>query len=163
MKKLIFIGLIFLISCKKESQNDHIGSFPSEVQEIVQTFLNEGENRGVSLDIRKIHKIILGGPTGVKGYDGIQSAAYYDHHKKSIYIDTTHHDYKMMREVTIFHELGHGLLHREHRSDLLPNHEPASIMHQSWLPDYRWTFSFKRDYYLDELFFQLTASADWSK
>lgn len=53
------------------------------------------------------------------------------------------------RENVMFHELGHCLLRREHRNDMVKNH-PLSIMHESSVDNSQYE-RFK-GYYLKELF-----------
>src|SRR5262249_422047 len=75
-------------------------------------------------------------------------------------------------ETLIFHELGHCVLGRGHDNELMPNHDPRSIM----IPDNLNLYSpcaypivgctnnsFKRSYYIDELFDENTAVPDWAK
>ena len=76
-------------------------------------------------------------------------------------------------EALVFHEMGHCVLGREHNADLLPNGDPKSIMtpgnYDLYAPcvyqigDEDCNFTFKRDYYLDELFDESTPVPDWAK
>lgn len=165
MRNITFLFILAsFFSCKKESMEEHINSFPVEVQEEVRTFLREGADRGVVIDIRKIHNIYLTGPISeVKSEDGGRCGGYYSHSEKSIYFDTTSHGFKKMREVAVFHELGHGLLKRDHFDMQLPNrdHDVSSIMNGLNLPDYRWTFGYKREYYLNEFFGKEQPMPSW--
>ncbi len=154
-----------LLSCEKESQDEHLSNFPSEVQQELRNFLTEGKNRGVKLDIRKIHHIyLMSGPSLITIDGNGQSAiGYYSHSEKSIYLDTTSYEFKDMKEAMIFHELGHGLLKRDHKNIHLPNGDLSSIMSGYGLPDFTYSNSFKRQYYLDELFHQNTPCPSWAK
>jgi len=81
--------------------------------------------------------------------------------------------YNEQIEALVFHELGHCLLGREHDLDLLPNGDPRSIMTPNNLNLYapcvyqigeeNCDFTFKRGYYLDELFNESTPVPDWAK
>lgn len=76
-------------------------------------------------------------------------------------------------EALVFHEMGHCILGREHDADSLPNGDPRSIMipgnyrlyspcvYQIGNEDCNYTF--KRDYYLDELFDRNTPVPDWAR
>jgi hypothetical protein len=72
----------------------------------------------------------------------------------------------LMKENLIFHELGHGLLGREHLNTTLENGEWKSIMcggdkinDRSWNINYRGE---RKQYYLDELFKENTPEPEFS-
>ena len=72
----------------------------------------------------------------------------------------------LMKEDLIFHELGHGLLKREHLNTTLENGDWKSIMcggdkvnNRSWNINYRGE---RRKYYVDELFNESTPAPDFS-
>ena len=75
-------------------------------------------------------------------------------------------------ETLIFHELGHCILGRAHTTDTLPNGNPKSIMTPNDISLYApclypignqlCDMSFKRNYYVDELFNSNTPPPDWS-
>jgi hypothetical protein len=54
------------------------------------------------------------------------------------------------RRILLFHELGHCVLNRDHRTDLRSDQSPASIMFPSLLRSS--TYENSRDYYWQELF-----------
>lgn len=76
-------------------------------------------------------------------------------------------------EALVFHEMGHCVLGREHLADLLPNGDPKSIMtpgnYDLYAPcvyeigEENCNFTFKRKYYVDELFDESTPVPDWAK
>lgn len=76
-------------------------------------------------------------------------------------------------ETLIFHELGHCFLGRNHLNERLPNGDPKSIMIENNISLYSPCIypiggqpcnnSFKRTYYLDELFDESTAVPEWGK
>lgn len=162
MKKLLFLLIaIIFISCKKESQDDHIDAFPVEVRDNVRAFLQAGSDRGVKLDIKKIKHIYLSGR--LKKIGGCDVDAYYSHDEKSIFIDTSRDDYRNNAEVIIFHELGHGLLLRDHKNELFADGvNPVSIMHISPSVEINDVWSFRKSYYFDELFNQSTPYPAWA-
>src|ERR1035437_9451238 len=72
----------------------------------------------------------------------------------------------MMKEDLIFHELGHGLLKRDHLNLTLENGDWKSIMcggdkvgTRSWNINYK---GIRRNYYIDELFDENTPAPDFS-
>lgn len=75
------------------------------------------------------------------------------------------------QEALVYHELGHCILGRAHDNTLLPNGDPKSIMNESDLGLYSSCVypvdnepcdeTFKRPYYLDELFDEKTPVPDW--
>jgi hypothetical protein len=81
------------------------------------------------------------------------------------------------REALVFHELGHCLLGRSHKDDLLPNNAPASIMFVNNVGPYQpcqyslggnnngsdCNFTSRRQYYMDELFNEKTPIPTWAK
>ena len=77
-------------------------------------------------------------------------------------------------ETLIFHELGHCLLGRDHVTDTLPNGDPKSLMVPGDLTVFapcRYVFgdaddcnnTYKRAYYIAELFDPTTPVPDWAK
>ena len=82
--------------------------------------------------------------------------------------------YNEQIEALVFHELGHCVLGRQHDYDLLPNGDPKSIMipnnYNIYAPcvydiggEGECNYTFKRSYYLDELFDESTPVPDWAK
>ena len=62
----------------------------------------------------------------------------------------------------MFHELGHALLKRDHKTTTLPNGEQASIMTPDPSMLYNEYTAKKRSYYFQELFEPNTIAPDWS-
>ncbi len=66
-------------------------------------------------------------------------------------------------EALVFHELGHMVLDRGHRDDLLPNNRRASIMVSTNLAGlYVGDARSRRAYYIGQLFDENTPIPDWS-
>ena len=72
----------------------------------------------------------------------------------------------LMRENLLFHELGHGVLGREHLNSTLSNGDWKSMMcggdrvdNRPWNINYR---GVRRDYYVDELFNESSPEPDFS-
>lgn len=76
-------------------------------------------------------------------------------------------DQETQRENTVFHELGHGLLRRQHVNTTLPDTEWKSIMcGGEQVGDRGWFVNFtgaRKQYYLDELFNPATEAPDYMK
>lgn len=67
-------------------------------------------------------------------------------------------------EALVFHELGHMVLDRFHRDELLPNNSRSSIMVSTNLAGlYVGNAKQRRSYYVDELFDENTPVPDWAK
>lgn len=67
-------------------------------------------------------------------------------------------------EALVFHELGHMVLDRFHRDELLPNNSRSSIMVSTNLAGlYAGNAKSRRAYYIDELFDENTPVPDWAK
>lgn len=151
---IVFLSLS-LWSCKKDPE---IIIIPNEVRYEVETFISEGEKRGVRVDLKGL-RIILS--CNLKnGWGG-----YYSHDEHVVYIDTLQPYYVSggaYREVMLFHELGHGLLKREHINDLFISGDPKSIMHPTRIPNYTGLDIGRRVYYMDELFNPNTIAPEWA-
>jgi hypothetical protein len=172
MRYIIFIVTLFLLSsCSKDPvvPVEYMDSyrFPKVIQPILVTFIKEGEKRGIACDITKIKRIEFVNNLYINGE---KVAGYYSHSNNVIYLDSTSVAYTMSddsRERTIFHELGHGLLKRDHRDDLLSDGTAASIMHSSngysyvTMPYMKVSLLYRRGYYLDELFHPETPAPEW--
>ena len=155
MKKIIFILALAIVvsACKKDE--DVI--VPNQVACEYNLFLSEAKNEGVNINERKFKGFILTGKiTSVICDNGDYAASYYSHQTEYIYIDTTTFDYMYNKETMIFHELGHAILRREHRTEKMPDGEISSIMDANSLPTYNFALNYlyKRQYYIDELFHQ---------
>ena len=67
-------------------------------------------------------------------------------------------------EALIFHELGHAVLGRDHRDELLPNNSRSSIMVSTNLAGlYVGNAKNRRAYYVDELFDLEAPVPDWAQ
>lgn len=76
-------------------------------------------------------------------------------------------------ETLLFHEMGHCILGRDHDNGVLPKGYPRSIMYATGVHMYTACgydinggpedLTYRRDYYLDELFTPGTPIPDWGK
>ena len=142
-----FLFLLFaFISCQKERYD-----VPPEVDVWVQKFIEEGEARGLDLDIKRL-RIRLRDNLMSNGNDVAGKCLNRGGRRPEIELDGTFSQLTPeIQEQLVFHELGHCILDRGHSDALLENGHFASIMNTSF-----WSYiegqQFKRSYYLDELF-----------
>ena len=68
------------------------------------------------------------------------------------------------KEIVVFHELGHAILARGHRDDVLPDGTRASIMYSGNIRSlYSEVRQNRRQYYVDELFDRNTPVPEWAQ
>ena len=160
----ISCGLLFFTSCKDSKEYNVNSSFT----EYLQRFETEGLTRGHTFDPQNNGLII-------EFANLKDNNAGLTHYEKPIRIEidkTYWNDISnsagadAMKEDLIFHELGHGLLNRDHLNSTLPNDDWKSIMcggdkvnNRSWNINYR---GIRRKYYVDELFNESTPVPDFS-
>lgn len=157
MSKIIFLFCLvsFLSSCKKDPDMS-LQLIPDQVRAEVETFISEGKQRGVNVELKGL-EIVLSSNL-MNGWGG-----YYDHSNHKIFLDTTDFVFKdkETKQRLIFHELAHGILNRQHINNLLPNGDAASIMNINIRADWSGLNIFKRQYYIDELFNENTHLPFW--
>lgn len=140
MKKLL-VGLVFIIGCGNEHKEVFaIAGFETYYSTFVQT-----ENVGANDLIIKFGNV-YNETTNIIGFclkgDGITPTVTID---SAIWANLP----EVFRQELIDHELGHCILNRVHRTDMLPNGYPASIMYPS-LFDAFWIQK-NQEYYNNEL------------
>lgn len=137
---------------------DPIHTIDSELEPYLDRFLQEGEKRGNSLNLKKEGIIMefadLTPPTiGLCHYTLPRKIQIdRDYWKKT----TQSANRENLREDVVFHELAHGFLGRRHLNYFLPNTEWVSMMcggdevdSRSWAVNFN---GYRKEYYLDELF-----------
>ena len=162
----IVIGCVisFFTSCKDPKEYNVNSSFAN----YLQRFETEGASRGHTFDPKANGLIIefanlkdnTAGLTHFETPIRIEiDKTYWTDISNSAGAD-------LMKEDLIFHELGHGLLNRNHLNTTLPNGDWKSIMcggdkvnNRSWNINYR---GMRRTYYIDELFNESTPTPDFS-
>lgn len=165
---ILLILLSFCFSCNDEGNTPIIYDVPPEVEPFVQKFIEEGKARGVNLNIDNLI-VELTAPVENNGVFvcGVTYGEVIGLPQNRIEIDTQclawRHS-EVSQEVLVFHELGHAILLRQHRTDQLPNFDWSSIMVSSnWNIDDFYIFDLtKREYYIDELFDESTPTPDWA-
>lgn len=162
---LIVCGSILILSsCGNPKEYNVNSSFV----DYLQRFEAEGAKRGHTFDPQSTGLIIEFG--NLK-----DNTAGLTHYEKPIRIEidkTYWNDISssagadLMKEDLLFHELGHGLLGRDHLNTTLENGDWKSIMcggtkvnNRSWNINYR---GIRRQYYIDELFKESTPAPEFS-
>ena len=169
MKTIIPLLLLFtiLFSCDDDAPAI-LYDVPEEVQPFVDKFIEEANNRGQTIEINNLI-VELTSPVENAGQAvcGVTYGEVVNLPQNLVQIDTQclawRHS-EVSKEVLIFHELGHAILLRQHRTDRLPNFDFASIMvSANWNIDDFYVFDLtKREYYIDELFDPSTPVPDWA-
>jgi hypothetical protein len=170
---LLIVLLLCLGGCSREDNFKPVYNVPAEFQPIIESFIHEASARGLSLEISNLIITYDENPESV--YCGkCNSNALGTDVQKIISVNSTIQcwDNSIEQETLIFHELGHCILGRLHTSEQLPNGDPKSIMIQDNVTLYAPCIyqigedpcdnTFKRDYYLNELFDESTPVPDWA-
>jgi len=162
----LLFPLLALFACKKEELPPKVYDVPAIVQPFIDDFIDEAAARGHLIEI---DNLIVEFEGNLDNGDAAGLCTFQtDNSPPHIRLDTTSTNWKnniYSREALVFHELGHCILDRRgHISDLLPNGNFASIMRPKGEQLYGGTINtFKREYYLDELFDPNTPVPDWAK
>ena len=174
-KILLLYPMLFLLSCSKGKENDFVPVYevPAEFQPLVSRFVQEAAQRG---DTVTINNLII-------KYDSSQSASFcalcnslsqQPDIQKIITVNPNIRCYTnaQEKEALFFHELGHCILGRRHDNALLPKGDPKSIMVEGNIKLYAPCSypiggscpdnTYKRTYYIDELFNEQTPVPPWA-
>lgn len=126
---------------------------PAELEKYVVKFVDDAKAQGVDvLPYMKNPKLVL----KIQSLDSYGSSTIgvcvSSSTKREVSVDP---DFwtsasEARRELLMHHELGHCVLDRRHRSDLLSSGNYASLMYPSIMPSRTYTSNY--DYYQDELF-----------
>ena len=160
---LIYL-LLTIVSCKNTNEYRVDASFA----DYLQRFESEASARGRTFDLKANGLII----EFANLKDNTAGLTHYEDPIR-IEIDKTYWNdisnsagADLMKEDLLFHELGHGLLKRDHLNTTLDNGDWKSIMcggdkvgDRSWNINYHGT---RRAYYLEELFNESTKPPDFS-
>ncbi len=171
----LVLVLVFLITgCKKEPDPAPIYLVPTEIQPYIDKFIAEASQRGKPITVNNL--IVQFGQTSGEDVCGqcLLQAKQTPRITLSINPDCWQNAYPEEREGLVFHELGHCILSRAHRTDQLPDGTYASLMNGldtgvyatcrypvgGTVPCDRRS---RRAYYLDELFNPTTPIPAWGK
>jgi len=156
------LAILVLISCQKETTLDNDFLLPTteytEVDEALwsyfEAFEEEGKARGLDVNLTR---------SGISAEileideDGVAGQCRYHSNMqipREITIDQTFWNRSNvdLREMIIFHELGHCYLNRGHREDAHENGRCVSIMRSGLGDCFDFYNGITREQYLDELF-----------
>lgn len=152
MKKTFILIIISFLSCTKEQIST---TNSTEFEFYVEEFILEAQKRGFDFSIEHLN-LKFGNLEGAAGN--------CDRRKSIITIDSVKWQRRdsFQKLFLIYHELGHCLSHKIHKSTFLPNGECQSIMRTGStdcslnIYSKRW-----RRYYLDELFGIADTYPEW--
>lgn len=170
LKLLVFA---VVLGCQSSSQPEPVQySVPADLESYIQAFRNEAQQRKQT--VSTVNLIVTFGDIqneDVCGECVLESG-------KTPRITLNFNDYcwktasQQERECLIFHELGHCLLNRAHKTDRFPNGAFVSLMNPDDIGIYaacRYPIGgdecnkrTRRTYYIDELFDPTTSAPAWS-
>ena len=170
MHKRWALGLIVIISCCEVLEDPKpIREVPEIIEPYIQRFIAEGAARGYEITVDQL-TVEFESLISNEHHPSANCSNTLDLSAPLIKLDTTLTWWRfgdMTREEVIFHELGHCILGQSHRNELLDNGEPASLM-RAKSPLLYFLFeiidinlTYKRDYYLNELFDQSAPVPCW--
>ncbi len=142
-----------LSSCNEEENTDPV--INSELQEYVDQFVTEAEERGVEISLDNL----------VVQFGSLEELCGFG--RSSPPVVTIDPDCwvglpSVPKEILMYHELGHALLGRSHTSEKLPNGDWASMMYEDPTILYNEYTIEKRAYYSDELFRTIDEMPYWT-
>lgn len=167
------IALLLLGGCDRNEDFKPVYDVPEEIQPLVDSFIHEAAIRGVTVSITNLIVTYDDNPANAVCGSCNSSVPSNDIQKIiTIRSEAPCWIEQLELEALVFHELGHCILGRLHLNDLLPNGDPKSLMIADNVGLYAPCLypidgepcdnSFKRDYYLDELFNEDTPVPDWA-
>ena len=142
---------------------------PPEIQAHASAFFQEARQRGRNIPANNQIIKFTDRPFFIDAGNcgGCEQIATKNGPQNLVYLFRDTHCFKAndraLEELTVFHELGHCLLKRDHLDAALPNGESKSIMATSVGPYYSGANGHKRKYYLDELFNTGTPAPAWAR
>jgi hypothetical protein len=150
---------------------------PAALEKYLQRFAEEGQQRGVTVRLENLIVKFQTINSGAQDACGSCTQASRTG-QRTVLLSEGELCWKVLsepsREALVFHELGHCLLQRSHRDDLLPGGDPASLMNARPGSIYEACAypigndpdcdqRYRRTYYLDELFNPKTPPPAWGK
>ncbi len=170
---LLALWLGPLQACQSDEGFTPTYEVPTEFQVYIDTFLREAAARGHDLEINNLI-IEIDDELTISMCGVCNSLESSDKAQKIIRLNPNCLDFNpTLVETLIFHELGHCILLRSHEESLLPNGDPRTMMVANNLEVYAPCIyaidggddcnnTFKRDYYLDELFDESIPTPEWA-
>lgn len=170
LRKSLIICLIIILGCKKETP--FVYDVPAEFEPLVQKFITEAKARGKDISITNL--IIKYDPSIPSSFCASSNVISSKNDVQKIIslnpVKCWLNGAQM--ETLIFHEMGHCILGRQHDNSLMPKGDPKSIMIPADLGIYSpcvyslgnpCDLSYRRSYYIDELFNPSAPVPDWAK
>lgn len=155
---VVFFALTLFISCQREEVTFQSEPIPDEtsvdvsLQDYFDRFEAEGKARGYDIDLDVAN--ITGFIEEIDEEHVAGQCSYGGGHPSEIVIDAAFWNVAsdLLKEMVVFHELGHCYLYRGHEEGVFSNGTCQSIM-RSGVEDCRDNFTLEtRSYYIDELF-----------
>lgn len=154
---LPFLIIALFTACKKDEATDIFVDSPypgvdDELQPYFQEFEAQAALRGIEVDLAAAD--VTGKIESLEG-NGVAGQCTYGSHVADVVIDKEFWGsvpFHLVREMVVFHELGHCYLNRGHKEKVNADGTCASIMRSGLMEctdNYR---ADTRDEYLDELF-----------
>lgn len=151
---IIFCLSLTILSCKQEEPPKEFFNVDERLHGYFETFEREAAARGMEIDLNEA--ILTAQISELQG-EGVagQCSRPVNSLDNDIVIDESFINSNvsdLLKELVIFHELGHCFLQREHREDEYPNGNCISIMRSGvdgCRDNYNSSF---RSIYIDELF-----------
>jgi hypothetical protein len=151
---IIICLVLTILSCKEEAPPKEFLNVDERLHGYFETFEREAAARGMEIDLNEA--ILTAQISEIQG-EGVagQCSRPVNSLDNDIVIDESFINSNvsnLLKELVIFHELGHCFLQREHREDEYPNGNCISIMRSGvdgCRDNYNSSF---RSIYIDELF-----------
>lgn len=167
-----------VVSCQRDEPSTpivttNIYSVPADVEPYIQHFRDEVQKRGRAISVDNL--VVTFGKTA--GEDVCGQCLLEAGQPPRIVLSTTDYCWQKAseneRECLVFHELGHCLIKRMHRTDRFPNGAFVSLMNRDDVSVYA-TCQYpigmdecdkrpRRGYYIDELVDPTTPAPPWGK
>lgn len=161
----LLIGLFLSLSaCTKQELPVKQYDVPDIIQPYIDDFIAEGAKRGQNI---VVDNLVVEFTTSIQDREAAGLCYFATASTPPrIQLDSTSANWQnnlYTREALVFHELGHCLLDRQHKDDIMSNGNWASMMRTKGEQMFGGQInSFKRDYYLDELFDPNVSEPDWA-
>ncbi|MEQ9423772.1 MAG: hypothetical protein RJQ09_05090 [Cyclobacteriaceae bacterium] len=169
-KIVIAVTSLLIFACAEEddplSLNDVANDVDLELRQYIETFVDEGAERGHFFDFDMFSGSFTTDDIDENGDICGQASAFSDR-KNTILIKRDDRCWiqqpNASREALVFHELGHALLDRPHRDDRFDNGQVKSIMETGTLGPYNQFTPLLRQYLFNEMFDESTPDPEWIK
>ena len=170
LRKILIACLIIIPGCGKK--NGFVYDVPAEFDPVVKKFISEAKARGINITINNL--IIKRDSALSFSFCGMSNTISAVNDVQKIISIAVPYCWQndVQLETLIFHELGHCILGRQHDNSLMPKGDPKTIMYADNIGLYSpclynlgnpCDLSYRRAYYIDELFNPTTPVPDWAR